>query len=349
MNILYFGDKSIGSTSLHRCEALRRLGHCVEIYTPQEIVNTISINRYLGAIHYRTGYMLLQKLLLNWIGKIVENNAKTYDLVWVDSGEYFGQTCLKKIRQHYPKVVLFNVDDPTGKRDGNRFYSLIQSLKHYDLVVCVRKETNEELRNLKCKNVLKVWRSYDELMHRPYENVVEIPEKFKSEVAFIGTWMRNEKRDEFLLALAKNGIPISIWGGRWEKSAYWNELKQFYKGGSLSGKDYVAAIQGAKICLGFLSKGNRDLHTQRSLEIPYIGGLFCAERTSEHLELYNDFEEAVFWNDVNECAELCKKLLADNDLRESIRIAGMRKVRSLNVGNEDICRRVIDVVDTIVL
>jgi hypothetical protein len=153
--------------------------------------------------------------------------------------------------------------------------------------------------------------------------------------------MRHEKRDEFMLELINQGVPLSIWGGRWMKSPHWEALKSSYRGGSLSGREYVAAMQGAKICLGLLSKGNRDLHTQRSLEVPFAGGLFCAERTTEHQEIYQEGKEAVFWADAAECANICKKLLQDDPLRESIRLAGMQKVRALGVGNEDICRKVL--------
>ena len=75
-------------------------------------------------------------------------------------------------------------------------------------------------------------------------------------------------------------------------------------------------------CLGLLSKGNRDHVTTRSFEVPALGTLLCAERTDEHLELYKDREEAVFWRDAKECAEQCKALLANDSLREAIAKAG---------------------------
>jgi hypothetical protein len=103
----------------------------------------------------------------------------------------------------------------------------------------------------------------------------------------------------------------------------------------------VAALQGAKIALGFLSHGNRDLHTRRSVEIPYAGGLLCAERTTEHLAMYEEGIEAVFWSDVNECAAICHKLLVDDVLRERIRQQGMTRVRADGYGNESVCREIL--------
>ena len=58
--------------------------------------------------------------------------------------------------------------------------------------------------------------------------------------------------------------------------------------------------------------------------------------------MYRDGEEAVFWSSAAECAAACHELLADDGRRERIRRAGAAKVRQLQVGNEDVCRQVLD-------
>jgi spore maturation protein CgeB len=338
--ILYLGDDSPASTSFHRAQAFSRLGHNVIARNPFNAASGLLGAQWLDPIHYRIGYRLLQTQVKGWLVNILQS-VGNLDVIWVDSGELLGLTCVKLLNQIGCPVVLYNVDDPTGRRDGRRFDSLLKALPFYDLVAVVRKETEEECIALGAKRVVRVLRSYDEEAHRPFTHKEDIPAEFYSEVVFIGTWMRHEKRDEFLLNLINQGIPLTIRGSRWQKSPHWEALKSAYKGGALGGREYVAAIQGAKICLGLLSKGNRDLHTQRSLEVPFAGGLFCAERTSEHLALYKEGEEAVFWADAAECASVCKKLLLDNSVREDIRLAGMKRVKSLQVGNEDICRQLL--------
>jgi spore maturation protein CgeB len=168
-----------------------------------------------------------------------------------------------------------------------------------------------------------------------------IPVRFQSHVVFIGTWIAGERRDEFLLALIDRGVNVSIWGDRWQKAPSWPRLQAHWRGAALGGKDYVAAIQGSKIALGLLSHGNRDLHTTRSSEIPYAGGLLCAERTSEHLEMYREGVEAVFWKDAEECAAVCRQLLADDALRERIRRQGMERVSAGGYGNEAVCQDIL--------
>ena len=340
-HILYIGDTYFGSTSAHRANALSRLGHTVFLSNPNKILPTKAQWKWLYPIHYRTGFRFVQHTALEWLKEEL-SKVKNIDIIWIDSGELFGIECIRFLKSFQKPVILFNVDDPTGDRDGHRFDSLIKAIPEYDLIVVVRRETEEECLILNAKKVLRLFRSYDEIAHRPYENKLEIPDQFRSKVAFIGTWMRQENRDKFLLNLLESGIPISIWGDRWDKSKYWDKLKNVHRGGSLSGRDYVAAIQGADICLGLLSKGNRDLHTQRSLEVPFVGSLFCAERTSEHIELYEENKEAVFWENAEECVEICKILLNNKMKQEEIKINGKHRVENLHVGNEDVCRAVLN-------
>jgi spore maturation protein CgeB len=340
--ILYFGNTDESATSSHRANALERIGHHVITYDPYRKFKSHFKSKWLEFIHSRTGYIFLQPLINKWVKQITKLSIKKrVDAIWVDGGEYLGLNSLKSLKQLDCPIILYNVDDPTGKRDGRKFATLRKNISKYNLCALMRDINISEYKAKGANDFIRVYRSYDEIQHRPYQNIEDISPEFRSDVAFIGTWMRHEKRDYFLLELLNKGLNITIWGDRWEKSPYWENLKSHYRGQSLSGRDYVSAIQGSKICIGLLSKGNRDLHTQRSLEIPFAGGLLCAERTVEHLYLYNEGKEAVFWSNSEECAAICKHLLLDSENRENIRLAGMKKVRELKVGNEDVCRNIL--------
>lgn len=338
--IAYIGALDLAATSRHRAEALKRIGCEVIELDPFD-----SLTRKMGVwstrFHYHTGYQFLQSKALEWCTQKIDK-LKTVDAIWIDSGELFGPLCIRTLKATSAPLILFNHDDPTGPRDGNRFVSLRSAIPHYDLCSVCRTEGETEFRMLGAKEVYRFTRGYDEIEHAPFTDATEIPIEMRSDVAFIGTWMRNEHRDQFIYKLISAGIPVSIWGGRWQKSRMWGDLSPYWKGPALSGRDYVSAIQGAKISLGLLSKGNRDLHTTRSVEIPFAGGLLCAERTSEHLQMYKEDEEAIFWRDELECIEKCKQLLGDDSLRERVRSNGKHRVAQLGVGNEDICRAILE-------
>ena len=70
--------------------------------------------------------------------------------------------------------------------------------------------------------------------------------------------------------------------------------------------------------------------------------MLCAQRTSEHLKLYEENVEAVFWDNVDECIEQCRKLVNDDVFRESVRIAGMQRVRKNKLGHENQCQIILD-------
>ena len=341
--ILYIGDSSKSSTSFHRGEALSRIGNDVTILDPYAALGPLLRSSIAGRLHYRSGYRFLQNRIQGWIeNEILNKPVVKPDVTWINSGELFGPRCIQLLKKLKAPVVLYNNDDPTGGRDGQRFAMLLEAIHNYDLTVVMRHQNIDEFKQRGAKRVSRVTMSYDEVAHHPIDDAKGLPNEFKSEVAFIGTWMRNEKRDEFLLHLIHAGIPVSIWGNRWEKSTHWNKLKNFYRGPALTGKEYVAAVQGAKVCLGLLSKGNRDLHTTRSLEIPYIGGVFCGQRTAEHTMMYKENEEAVFWDSPEECVQQCRKLLIDQEFRQQVQLAGMKRVRELKAGNEDVCRKILD-------
>lgn len=337
MRILYFGPQSPYSTSFHRQEAVKRLGHEVKGCDLKDYLPSLD-GRFLGRLHYRAGYRGVQRRAARVAESMLDDD---FDLIWVNGGELFGPSVLKTLKRSGKPVILYNNDDIPGKRDGRRFDMVRQSVPLYDLCCVVREVNVVEYKAAGAANVLRVMMSYDEVAHQPFPETHSIPSQFQSEVAFIGTWMKGERRDEFLLDLLELGVPVSVWGARWDKSPHWNRITKSYRGPAVSGRDYVAAIRGAKICLGLLSKGNRDMHTQRSVEVPFAGGLLCAERTTEHAEMYQEGTEAVFWSDANECARICNRLLADDVGREKVRLAGMEKVRRLQVGNEDVCKQIL--------
>lgn len=336
--ILYLGSAFEGSTSRHRADALIRLGHKVTVVDPELLVEPRS--KWQAAIDYRTGYRFLQKHLLRSIRRSLLSMGNSFDLIWVNGGELLGPEVLKWLRRSFScPMLLYQNDDPTGRRDGNRFLSLLASLPIYDFIVLVRPETELEALAMGAKRVLRVFMSYDEIQHSASQQTTAPAPK--PVVSFIGTLIPGEPRDAFLLSLHQAGLPISLIGNRWQRSRNWALLQGCYLGPGRYGAAYAQALASASVTIGFLSHQNRDLITQRSMETPACGGLFCAERTSEHQLLYEDGQEAVFWSSTGECIQQCRNLLADSSRNHRIRAAGNKQVHCLGVGNEDICRQIL--------
>lgn len=332
LSILYFGP--ISGTCLDRAQALRRLGHRVEHIDLRHLLpETVWVDRITWRID--------GSLFTPWIvrGLSARLAGLNFDLCYVDGGEWVTPKVIAQLRQHAAKVINYNIDDPLGPRDGARFKAYRRSLPHYDLNAVVRQENVAEAYALGAKNVMRVYRSADEISHAPRPLTAQDHQTWDSEVLFLGTWF--PERGPFLLDLIRRGVPLTIRGPNWHKAPEWPQLKSYWKGGSIAGDDYAKAIQCAKVNLGLLSRENRDLHTTRSLEIPASGSLLCAERTDEHTTMYSEGREALFWKDAGECADMCRFALADERRRSAIANSGHQRVMKNGHYNEMILSSIL--------
>ena len=331
VEILYVGPNE--GTSWQRVEALRRLGHGVFMVDP---FDAVSSNHYVRSWIFHTGALGCEHPVQSFVMASVGD--KRFDLALVDSGELIGPALVDQLRSRAGTVVNFNQDNPyVAKR---RFRLLRKALPFYDLIVTSRDSSVQAARTAGARNVLRVTLAADEIVHRPRELSARDRAMFSSDVVFAGTWM--QERGPFFRKLVECGVPLRIFGPRWNCSREFAVLKPYTYVAPLGDEEYVKAIAGAKIALGLVSKVNLDVHTTRSLEIPAIGTLFCAQRTPDHLALYRDGEEAVFWDSPEECARLCLALLRDPERISRIASAGHRRAHLNRNFNEDLLTRLID-------
>jgi spore maturation protein CgeB len=261
----------------------------------------------------------------------------------VDGGHLVEPELVTSLKRKFGKVINLNFDDPFPLKEyheypGWRLYR--ECIPFYDLLVVVREPNVQEVLQEGAHKVTRVFMTADEVDHCKIHIEAAEQEQWKSAVSFIGTWF--PERGPFLAELMDRGIPLSIWGNRWQRAREWNKLKTAWRGPTLYNQDYVKAVQSSQICLGLLSKGNRDLHTTRSMEIPAIGSLLCAERTSEHLQLYNEGTEAIFWSNADECADLCLQLLKAPAQIQKIAAKGHERCLANNHFNLSMMKAILD-------
>lgn len=335
-SILYIGTNS--GTSRHRASAMERLGHGVFIVEPRTFLPKNRVSDY---------WLFHQGAL--WCDPIVTRGVlrslppKDFDLVWVDGGDLVSPDLVCELKKRFGQVVNYCIDDPYGKRDGKKWRHYLQAVPFYDLVVVLRECNVAEAYRAGARRVLRVYMTADEIAHWPrFLSKVEV-RRWQSEVLFAGTWM--PERGAFLAALMQLGVPLSIYGDRWHKAPEWPTLRAAWKGAGLYGDaEYALAIGCAKVCIGLLSKGNRDETTTRSFEIPLLRSVLCAERTAEHCRLYREDEEAVFWSTAEECAHKCRLLLAHDELRASIAARGQYRCIQNQTLNKPTIARILSAI-----
>ncbi len=338
LNILYLGPDY--GTSRHRADALRRLGYEVELIDPWAFLpQQPFLKKVIGKLTYEIGPAWMEPYVRRRLLTAIK--GKRFDVIWSNECELIGTNTAFLLKEYANWLVTYANDDPFGPRDKKRFYLYKNSINHYDLIAVVRQPNVNEAYAHGARKVTLVPFTADEIAHAPHGLTCEEKARWASDVAFIGTWM--PERGPFMVRLLQLGVPVSLYGDRWQKATEWPVIKNIWRGPGLVGQDYVKAIQSAKICLGLLSKGNRDLHTRRSAEVPYIGSALCAERTDEHLAMYKEGEEAVFWDTPEECAEKCFALLADEERRNRIAVAGRARCIRNGTLNEPVMKRILDV------
>ena len=335
LSVLYLGDDADGTTSLHRAQALERIGHRVDIVNPRNLLRQGPLSTRLS---YRTGYAFSRGVVERRMSAALAD--RTYDLAWVGGGREVSAALVRQLKRRCGVVVNYNNDDPYGHRDGRLWKTFLAALPEYDLVVVLRDVNVREAEAAGARRVHRAWMSYDPVAHRPLELTSEHRRRWGSDVLFVGTWM--PERGPFIASLIANSIPVTLYGDRWHKAPEWQQLRAHWRAPFIRGEELALAIQCSRVCLGLLSKGNRDLHTQRSLEIPALGGLLCAERTSEHQALYRDNIDAVFWSTVDECIERCGWLLEDHAARKRIAQSGRQRVAAAALTNDDVVQQIVD-------
>jgi spore maturation protein CgeB len=293
--------------------------------------------QFVGRLIYYGGASLIESYLKKKITRIIRKFK--FDMTYVDNGELIGRNILSFMKKVSSLVINYNNDDPFGTRDKKKWRLYLEAVSHYDLLAVVRQVNVAEAYALGAQKVIQVFMGVDEL-DGPREITPQDRQRWSHEVLFIGTWM--PERGQFLQKLVEAGVPLNIYGNGWQKAPEWPTLQSVWQGPAIYGDDYIKALQLAKVSLGLLSKGNRDLHTTRTFEIPYCGGLLCTERTSEHLQLYREGVEAVCWSDASECLEKCRELLKNDRMREEIANKGRLRCLSNGIFNENVLKKILE-------
>jgi len=318
MKILYIGPRQGPVSGSRRPGALRRLGHDVTVVDPRDALPRWTIVDWWSFHAAGLGLAwLVERHVLRQAG------GRRFDVAFVDVGVLVSPTLVRKLKRIAGTVLCFNMDNPFTARDGSRWRLFLKALPEYDLVAFPRASSIAPAYARGARNVMQVRHAADELLIEQAAMSAEERKRFERDVVFVGTWM--PERGPFMRRLIELGVPLRIFGPRWHKALEYPLLASHISPGPLVGADYAKTLGAANICLALLSKGNEDLYTSRSSEIPALGRVLCGERTADHLAMYIEDEEAVFFDTAEECAEKCLALLADRPRLERIAAAGHQR------------------------
>ncbi|MBU2623835.1 MAG: glycosyltransferase [Proteobacteria bacterium] len=257
------------------------------------------------------------------------------DIIFIWSGTQILAKTLREIKKKTGAVTVSYVHDdpfsykimPNCPRHSAAFWRLYDScITSYDVQFYSKQLNVDEAYKMGAKEAHVWMQYYVPEMHHPYQLSEADLSRFSCDVVFAGHY-EDDGRERYLRALVKTGISVKLYGDRyWSKEVLGDLADYFGVIHRPSGDDYMKALCGAKLCLCFMSKMNRDSYTTRCFEIPACGRLLLSERTNDLQRLFKNNEEAIFFSSPEELVEKAAWLRDHPDERKRIARAGMRRV-----------------------
>ena len=321
------------NTSVHRISALTELGFNVAVVDSGSSSGsgTAAWATRLRAWLFRRGLPIHGRDPGHDAARLIDAaGGCDWYLVWLEKALSLGAGALHAVREACPGALIvgFSPDDMAARHNQSREF--LEALPLYDHFLTTKSHNVAELLAMGCPAVTVVQNGYDPAAFRPMSVSPEDIARLGGEVGFIGTY--EDARFEMMSALAMAGIPVRVWGSGWE-SVIAPCPGLVLEKRPLHGDDFATAIGAFKVNLGFLRKANRDQQTTRSVEIPACGGFMLAERTQEHLALFQEGIEADFFASTTELIERCRYYLAHESIRLNVARAGLERCRASGYSN----------------
>lgn len=321
------------NTSIHRIKALESLGAEVMVLDA-----ALPRSSPMGLLRRRLQNRMFQHGIPVPLPDVGRDGARLiaaaanghWDVIWLEKALTIGPETLREVRRVCPaaRLIGFSPDDMFGRHNQSRQF--LGALPFYDGFITTKRPNVRELEELGCARVTFAGNGFDPDAFRPMPIAPEDILTLGGDVGFIGSYER--ERAELMLYLARAGIRVRIWGGGWDRGAVSHPNLQLERR-PLYGDEFAKACSAFRINLGFLRKLNRDTQTTRSVEIPACGGFMLAERTEDHLAMFEEGTQAEFFASPEELLAKCRRYLRDEPRRAAIAACGYQRCLSSGYSN----------------
>ncbi len=328
LKILFAGYLNPGSTARHRLNALGRIGYDVVPF------NFSDYGRHSGRVENWINHHLLFGREIDRAndGIIAACEAHRPRFVYIEKGIFLKPGTIRHLSATIAPVIQFNYDNPFGPRHDPGWRLLIASIPYYDVHFVPRESSIADFKAAGAKRVFRMPLTFDPEIHYPPPASWGESDRH-IDVSFTGS--PYDDRGRFLSSLfTQYGIKTDIRGDRWNRVLKPDVARQIYTGPAVYDDAYRQRFWHSKICLSFVTHSNRDLVAHKSFEIAGAGGFLLAEATDEHRAMFEHGKEAVFFDDLADCAQLIRHYLARPDLREKIAKAGHARAVGSGYSND---------------
>ncbi len=336
MRIYYIGQLWNGCTTLERMHTLASFGHEIIAFDTTQWTSPQAWDRVFCSLAHRT----------NWgpnvwnLNRALSSHAQStgnVDLIWVDKGRWLYPETLDLLKQHLDSPALHYTPDPQLVFNKSRHF--VSCIPKYDWVVTTKPFERELYNHLGAEKIFFVLQGFDPRF-ASYQSLPQDHTAWYSDVSFVGHCESHYA--ETLKTTYNVAGQLKIWGPGWLNYAKKNDwAKPYVISDGVWGDDYLRALSHTKIGLGFLTKGIPETTTTRSFEIPALGTFLLAERTDDHLALFEEGKEAEFFGSKEEMKDKIQFYLAHEDIRKKIAAAGHQRCLNNNYGSTDQLKKIL--------
>ena len=330
--IIFVGDLREGSRSLQRYNVFQFMGYeVVGINSTSLTVSLGNKGSIMDRILFKVGF-IRDSIDAN---RKLQEQVSLYSpvIIWVEKAMPIKHKTIGWIKGFNHKNVLVFYSNDNLEKWHNATWNLYASIKHYDIIFTVSGYSKEFYWDKGAKKVVWFDRSYDSKDITPRPNNL----LFSRNVIFIGSYER--ERCKSIIHLCRNGVQVELWGEDWPEIQFPNlSLHQegVYK------EQFLKIMHSAKIVLNFLRKMNQDTTTGRSFEIPASASFMLAERTNEHLRLFEENKEAAYFSSNNELLDKVRYYLKHEEERKAIAHAGRERCLTSGYSHHDRLRFMLE-------
>jgi len=311
---------TIGSEEVYAIESLyikylRAMGIEVYHYAAQSKFYRYYYKSTSNKIKFRLGLSDILQVINKEIIKEIKHVQP--DFLFIFKGMEVSPATLKAVKEMGIKTFNYNPDNPfifSSKGSGNK--NVTNSISLYDFHFTYNLEVKRTIEEK--YQIPAYWLPFGfDISEALFSTASSINEVIKT--CFVGN--PDKARVRFIMYLANTGIKIDIYGNDWSKFIKHKNITVF----SPVYKDELwFTLRKYRVQLNPLRVHNVDSHGMRSFEVPAIGGIMLAPRTTEHVQFFDEGKEAFFYDNVEDAVSKVHYLLSlpkekSNMIREAAR------------------------------
>jgi len=328
MKILYTGGFAPGSLTDLRRKSMVELGHhvtCVDRFDFEQHGPKF-FRKFRNHLVWGPGVGAYNRQLVH-----VAESTK-FDLIYVDVANWLYPATVRKLTATGATVASYTSEHFTHHRHVYRRY--FKTVPLFDVQVVTFPSAYEIVEGLSAQRIEYTEFGFDPEMHTP------IPvEEFAHDIVFIGHW--EPTYEHHVKALRDAGLSVAVYGSGWRRAKSLNDRMTI---GPVITNEYSKTLRSAKICLGFLTRNGAGNHWSggRSFEIPAVGRLLLAMRTESHEGYFEEGKQAEYFSSTEEMIRKARHYLENDDEREAIASAGLKRAMSSGYTNRDRVEQLLD-------